>query len=215
REAVALQLPQVALGGIERMRVDALLAERGDHAFARHQRDLALGGRAAHQHGDLAEFVAGGHWTPPGWDLAPPVRNAGDASAIAGSPRMRTSGSRSTPVFARTVSRTCAISASMSAARARRAGLTMKLACFIDTSAPPIAWPLRPQLSMSRAAWSPGGLRNTLPALGSDSGCVAMRLPSSALMSVRACAVSPNAKRNHAAVKTPSGALPSACCTLR
>ena len=65
------------------------------------ERDLALGRRPAHQHRDLAEFA--------------------HASLIAASPMMRTSGSRSTPVFARTVSRTCAISASMSAALARAA----------------------------------------------------------------------------------------------
>ena len=51
------------------------------------------------------------------------------------SPTIRTSGSRFTPVFARTVSRTNAISASMSAAFALPAGLTMKLACFSDTRA--------------------------------------------------------------------------------
>ena len=64
----------------------------------------------------------------------------------------------------------------MSAALAAPFGLTMKLACFSDTRAPPRAKPFSPQASIRRAAWSLGGLRNTLPALGSDSGCVAMRL---------------------------------------
>ena len=40
------------LGGV---RIDALALQRGQHAAAAHQRDLALGAAAAHQHGDLAE----------------------------------------------------------------------------------------------------------------------------------------------------------------
>jgi hypothetical protein len=43
---------------------------------------------------------------------------------------------------------------------------TMKFACFGDTCAPPMVKPFRPHASMSRAAWSPSGLRKTLPALG-------------------------------------------------
>ena len=115
----------------------------------------------------------------------------------------------------RTVARTWAISASMSAARPAPRGLTMKFACFSDTRTPPRAKPLRPQLSISRAAWSPGGLRKTLPALGSDSGCAAMRRASRSLMRARAAAASPSGKRNHAAVKIPSGAEPSARRTVR
>src|SRR6266545_3140658 len=56
---------------------------------------------------------------------------------------IRTSGSRSTPVRTRTVLRTWPISASMSAALPAPSGLTMKLACFSDTRAPPIVKPFK------------------------------------------------------------------------
>ena len=56
-EALALELRQVALGRVEGMRIDALGLQRLQHAAARHQRDLALGRVAAHQHGDLAEVL--------------------------------------------------------------------------------------------------------------------------------------------------------------
>ncbi len=128
---------------------------------------------------------------------------------------MRTSGSSSTPNRASTVARTWAISASMSAARARAPGLTMKFACISDTLAPPIVCPLRPAASIRRAAWSPSGLRNTLPALGSDSGCDAIRFESSSLMRARAFVASPGGKLIHTAVKMPSGGEPSAWRTLR
>ena len=86
REAVALQVEDVALGRIERMRVHALLAQRRQDAIAGHQRHLALRGRTAQQHRDFAEF--------------------GRSLRSCRSPTMRTSCSSSTPVFARTVSRT-------------------------------------------------------------------------------------------------------------
>ncbi len=76
-EAVALQLPQVALGGIERMRIDTLLAQRAQHAVAGHERNLALRRRSAQQHGHLAEL----------------------RTAHLASPTIRTSGSSSTPVL--------------------------------------------------------------------------------------------------------------------
>ena len=91
----------------------------------------------------------------------------------------------------------------------------MKFACSSDTRAPPIAWPFRPAASISRAAWSPGGLRNTLPAFGSESGCVAMRRASSSLIRARADSASPGTNENQAAVKIPSAAAPSARRTLR
>jgi len=74
----------------------------------------------------------------------------------------------------------------------------MKLACFSDTRAPPRARPFSPQDSISRAAWSPGGLRNTLPALGNESGCEAMRFSSSSLMRARDAAPSPLRRSNQA-----------------
>ena len=69
----------------------------------------------------------------------------------------------------------------------------MKLACFVETCAPPTVKPLSPHDSISRAAWSPGGLRKTLPALGRLSGCVATRRSSSAFMRAIAVAPSPGA----------------------
>ena len=53
--------------------------------------------------------------------------------------------------------------------------LTMKLACFSETTAPPIRSPLSPAASIRRPAESPGGLRKTLPADGSPSGWWAWR----------------------------------------
>ena len=58
-EAFAAQLPQVALGGIERVRVDALLAQRRKDAVAGHERHFALRGRTAQEHGDFAELGHG------------------------------------------------------------------------------------------------------------------------------------------------------------
>src|SRR6185312_1752154 len=194
-EAVGRELGEIALGRVERMGVDATLAQCLQHGVAGQKRDFAFGRRTAEQHRDLAEaFLTIGH---------------------AGSPRTRTSGSSSAPVRACTADCTCSISCSMSAARARRSGLTMKFAWRSETRAPPIAWPLSPHDSMSRAAWSPGGLRNTLPAFGNDSGCVAMRRASSDLISARAVATSPCGKRNHAAVNGASSGEPSRFCTLR
>src|SRR5207248_5505376 len=111
-EAVLLQLEQIAYGRIEWIRVDAFLAQRAEHGIAGQERNFALRRRTAHQHGDFSEVVHG-------------------------SPMIRTSGSRSTPVCARTVPRTCAMSASISAALARPSGLMMKFACISETRAPP------------------------------------------------------------------------------
>src|SRR6185312_3230134 len=194
-EAVGRELGEIALGRVERMGVDATFAQCLQHGVAGQKRDFAFGRRTAEQHRDLAEaFLTIGH---------------------AGSPRTRTSGSSSAPVRACTADCTCSIRCSMSAARARRSGLTMKFAWRSETRAPPIAWPLSPHDSMSRAAWSPGGLRNTLPALGTPSGCESMRFCSSARMRARAASASPCGKRYQAAVKIPSSAPPPARVTLR
>ena len=72
---------------------------------------------------------------------------------------------------------------------------------------------LRPHASIS-ARRDRRGLRNTLPAFGNASGCVAIRLASSALMRARPVAVV-DGNRNHAAVKMPASALPSRRITLR
>jgi len=55
REALAPEVVHRALGRVERVRVESAGLQCGQHAVAREQRDLAFGGRAAHQHGDLAE----------------------------------------------------------------------------------------------------------------------------------------------------------------
>ena len=96
REAVARQLEQVALGRIERMRVDAALAQRVQHGVAGQQRDLALGRRAAEQHGDLAEIVRRFRAALAVARCVMALRRAS-----------RTSGSSTTPVFACTTARTC------------------------------------------------------------------------------------------------------------
>ncbi len=59
RKALLGQILDVPLFGIERMRVDALLAQRGVHHAAALERDVALRGFAAHEHGNLAEIHAG------------------------------------------------------------------------------------------------------------------------------------------------------------
>ena len=57
----------------------------------------------------------------------------------------------------------------------RRWSLTMKLACFSLTTAPPTRVPFRPSRSMMPPAESSVGLRNTLPADGMPSGWWAWR----------------------------------------
>ncbi|GAO24974.1 1-phosphofructokinase [Alicycliphilus sp. B1] len=53
--AVGLEFRQVGVRGIERMGIDAARAQRLQHAAAGHERDLALGRIAAHEHGHLAQ----------------------------------------------------------------------------------------------------------------------------------------------------------------
>src|SRR5215469_10421978 len=130
-EALALELEDGALSRIERVCVHTAFAQRLQDRVARKERDLAFSGWAAHQYCDLPELAHAG----------PRL-----------SPMILTSGSSTTPVFSATTRCTCSIKASISDAVARRSGLTMKLACFSDTRAPPIAWPLSPALSISRAA---------------------------------------------------------------
>ena len=67
------------------------------------------------------------------------------------------------PELAWTSSRTRSPRARTSAAVAPRI-VKMKLACNSLTAAPPTRSPFRPAMSINRPAWSPGGLRNTLPA---------------------------------------------------
>ncbi len=122
-----------------------------------------------------------------------------------------TSVTNSTPDLRATRVRASSISASMSAAVAPPV-LTMKFACFSEICAPPMRWPFRPQDSIRRAAKSPGGLRNTEPALGSSSGWVAMRFSSRRLISSRACVPSPLGNMNQAATNHSSRASRRATC---
>ena len=104
------------------------------------------------------------------------------------SPTNSISKARSTPCRARTSARTRSARRRTSAAWPFWS-LTMKFACFSETTAPPMRSPFRPAASISRPAESPGGLRKTLPADGSPSGwcaCRQRRMSSSrALIGVR------------------------------
>ena len=113
----------VALRRVERVRVDALVAQRGQHGVAGQERDLALRRRARPSAPRPCRIRS--------WLIARPP--------FAATPTMRTSGSRSTPVRCADRRRARA----RSALRCRRrfaapSGLTMKFACFSDTRAPPI-----------------------------------------------------------------------------
>src|SRR5437660_635954 len=163
--------------GIECVRIDTFFLQSGQDHCAALERNGSLRGTPAHHHGDLSK-VARPH---------------------AASPMILTSGTSSMPNRSFTALRACSISASMSEARAFPFGLTMKFACFSEIRAPPISWPLSPQASIRRAAYFPGGLRNTEPAFGSSRGCSAIRFASSSLMRARARFSSPAWKRNQAA----------------
>src|SRR5881396_456030 len=160
---------------VESVGVHAPFFQGGQHHRAAFQRHGALGRAPAQEHGDFSKV------------------------AHTASPMIRTSGTSSMPKRSFTVPRACSISASMSDARAFPFGLTMKFACFSEIRAPPISWPLSPHASIRRAAYLPGGLRNTEPAFGSSSGCSAMRFASSSLIRARARFSSPTRKRNQAA----------------
>ena len=71
---------------------------------------------------------------------------------------------------------------------------TMKFECFVETCAPPMVKPFRPLASIRRAAWSSGGLRKTLPAFGSFSGCDATRCMRSSFTRAIAARSSPRSK---------------------
>src|SRR5512146_2509882 len=127
------------------------LERRG--AFAsRYQRDLALGGPAAHQHGNAAAHRA----------------------ASNGTPTRRISQSRATPLDARTRARTSSPSASRSAAVASPV-LMRKLACFSETIAPPRLRPRQPAASISSQALRPGGLAKVEPPVRARMGWLSSR----------------------------------------
>ena len=137
REAFALQVEQVALGRIER----------------RARRRPSRAARASTALPDMSEISRSADGPPISTATLPNVR-----CVMLGLPTIRTSGSRSTPVFCAARSRARARSAPRCPPRcAAPFGLTMKFACFSDTRAPPTLKPLSPHDSISRAAWSPAG----------------------------------------------------------
>ena len=71
---------------------------------------------------------------------------------------------------------------------------------------------VNPQVSMRCAAWCLGGLRNTLPALGSESGWVAMRRPSRSFITAREARPSPGLRRNQAPANHSSPGVFGAQC---
>ena len=83
---------------------------------------------------------------------------------------------------------------------------TMKFACSSDTWAPPIRMPLSPARSTSDPADSPGGLRNTLPHVGSVSGCVFFRRASDASILPRIKNGSAGSTESSHSTMTSSGA---------
>ena len=90
------------------MRVDAAALERREHGVAAQQRNLALARISAEQHGDPAELLRIGDALLRGGVVA--------QTHQAFSPRILTSGCRRTPCWRSTVSCTCPISCSISAA---------------------------------------------------------------------------------------------------
>ena len=179
----------------------SLVGQRGGDRGPGHDRDVVLGRRAAEQHDDRRSGgFAVGRLGGRAVTARPPSRSSRRRTR----PRTRSS----TPSRAR-------ISARTRSARRRTSAavpfwsLTMKLACFSETTAPPIRVPLSPAASISRPAESPSGLRKTLPADGRPSGWWAWR--QWRISSRRALIVSGSASvsRNVASMTTSRGA-PSA-----
>ena len=137
----------------------------GDGA-ARDDRDVVLGGRAAQQDDDRRP-IRGGHDGPQARPAVRPV----PAVPVAQEHDLER---ESVPVARATSARTRSARRRTSAAVPLRS-LTMKLACFGLTVAPPSVTPLSPRPSISAPADGPsGGLRNTLPALGMPEGLVGL-----------------------------------------
>ena len=81
---------------------------------------------------------------------------------------------------------------------------TMKLACFVDTAAPPTRVPLSFAASIMAAAWPPGGFLNTLPQLGSASGWVRLRHARARSIDARIASPAPGRSASVAAVTIAS-----------
>src|SRR6516165_8523720 len=142
-EARDEQVRERLIARIEGEGLDTARLEGFQHGVAREERDLALAGITAVEHRHAAELARIA-------DSSQPPGLVGERH-LQGTPTMRTSGCSATPWTRATVSRTCPMRCSRSAALAWP-WLMMKFACFCDTEAPPMRKPLSPAASMRRAA---------------------------------------------------------------
>src|SRR6185312_3302782 len=165
-------------------RIAKLFERRGTFA-PRYQRALALGGPAAHQHGDTAAHRA----------------------ASSGKPTRRISQSSAMPLEARTRARTASPSASRSAAVASPV-LMRKFACFSETIAPPRLRPRQPAASISSQALRPGGLAKVEPPVRDRIGWLSSRALWISFMRRAMASGSPLAPANRAATKIQSSGRP-------
>src|SRR5688500_9673514 len=172
------ELRHQVFAGIDLDGVEAFFLQRLHHTTAGGQRHLALGGAAAHQHGDAVE---GGHATP--------TRLISHSSV--------------TPDFSLTRLRTSSPSASRSDAVASPV-LIRKLVCFSETCAPPIFRPRHPASSINCQALWPGGFLNVLPPVLDLMGWLASRLADRSSIRNRMAAGSSLVPSNTASTKISS-----------
>src|SRR5262245_22743548 len=168
------------------------------------QGDLALGGPASHQNGDVLA-----HRARPRLTNCSIASRSGVASRTGryATPIRLISHSSSTPEFSRTRLRTVSPSVSMSAALALPR-LIRKLQCISDTCASPTLRPRQPARSISCQALEPGGFLKVEPPVRLLIGWVASR--DSVILSISAAiaAGSPGAPWNSACVKMMSSGAP-------
>src|SRR5262245_5546482 len=151
------QVPVPIAVDVDQVRLEALPIDGAQHRLGRRDADLVLGRLAAGEDPDSQAAAPAGR------------------AAASHAPTHSISYASRTPKRSATVARTKSPRARTSAARPPRS-VTMKLACRVLTAAVPSRWPFSPAASISRPAWSPAGLRKTLPAFWSASGCVACRV---------------------------------------
>src|SRR5690606_31383643 len=126
---LALEVFERTFGRIEGVGIHARALQRGEHGPAALKRHLTLRRRSAEQNSHLAESL--------------PAQASTPALPSSFCPTMRTSHSSATPNFCITTAWIWPISISISLAFATPCGLTMKLACFSETCAPPSFSPFR------------------------------------------------------------------------
>ena len=149
REALALQVEELALLRVEGVRVHALLAQR----------------RRARALPEMSEISRSAEGPPIRTATLPRARGSAMVASRVGrrcAPRARAR----RRCVACTVACTCSITR-LDVGRRRAAEVHDEVGVLRARPARrPRVKPLSPHDSMSRAAWSPGGLRKTLPALG-------------------------------------------------